>query len=202
MVKDDSLMVERASTIEESVRKLEAAEDRPLQAIARELVRALMDLHRDGLERVMEQARQAGPPGLALIDRLCDDEVVRHLLVLHDLHPQNLDQRVHEAVEKIRPGVTAKGGTIERVAVGDAGGVTVTLRVVDGGSGCGSPAATLDAVVREAIYEVAPDAVSVVVDVLEPSSAAFVPIASIRRRPTNESIGADVPVAEASATRS
>jgi Fe-S cluster biogenesis protein NfuA len=175
----------RARVIEELIRELESSADAGLRATARELVQALMDLHRAGLERALELVDQTGEPGRVLIDRLAEDEIVKHLLVLHGLHPLDLEARVHQAIEKARRSLQSHGGEVERVVVDETGGVHVTLRV-EGGSAhaCGSPAETLKAAVEDAIYENAPDAVGLVVDVetVIPPASAFVPMSSLRRR--------------------
>jgi hypothetical protein len=85
---------QRARRIEELVRTLESAGDAGLRATARELVQALMELHRAGLERALEMVAQMGDQGAALIDRLGEDDSVKHLLVLHGLHPLDCPARV------------------------------------------------------------------------------------------------------------
>jgi Fe-S cluster biogenesis protein NfuA len=182
----------RAGAIEELVRKLESAGDAGVRATARELVQALLDVHSAGLERVMELIDQAGEPGAALIARLAEDDIVKHLLVLHGLHPVDLEARVQQAVEAARPSLRSKGGHVERVVVDEAGTVAVTLRVEGGNHGCGSPSATLEAAVQDAIYTSAPDVASLIVEVAsaEPVVAAFVPIGSLRRRHPDGSIAA------------
>jgi Fe-S cluster biogenesis protein NfuA len=173
--------------IEELIRKLESSADAGLRATARELVQALMELHRAGLERALELVDQTGEPGRVLIDRLAEDEIVRHLLVLHGLHPLDLEARVHQAIENTRRMLRSHGGEIEGVVVDVSGGVHVTLRVEGGTQGCGSPAETLRTAVADAIYENAPDATNLAVDVRTeaPAVSAFVPISSLRRRPAD-----------------
>jgi Fe-S cluster biogenesis protein NfuA len=182
---------QRARAIEELVRTLESAGDAGLRATARELVQALMELHRAGLERALELVDQSGDQGAALIDRLGEDDIVKHLLVLHGLHPLDLQTRVHQAIENAQPSLQSHGGVVEHLAVGETGTVMVTLRV-EGGSthGCGSPVATIKTIVEEAIYETAPDVTSLVVDVKAESTAtaAFVPIGSLRRRNPDGSV--------------
>jgi Fe-S cluster biogenesis protein NfuA len=181
---------QRARAIEELVRKLESSADAGLRATARELVQALMDLHRAGLERALELVDQTGDPGRVVIDRLAEDDIVKHLLVLHGLHPLSLDARVHQAIENSRRSLQTQGAEVEHVVVDDAGRVHVTLRVGNGsGHGCGSPAETLRAAVEDAIYDSAPDAVGLAVDVKTevPAVSAFVSMSSLRRRRTDTS---------------
>jgi Fe-S cluster biogenesis protein NfuA len=175
---------QRAREIETLIGKLESA-DAGLRATARDLVQALMDMHRVGLERALELLDQAGAPGTALIDRLAEDAIVKHLLVLHGLHPLDLEARVGQAIEHAQPSLRSHGGELERVVVDESGGVHITLRVGNSsGHGCGSAEATLKAVVEDAIYEHAPDAVSVIVDIKAdvPALSAFVPMSSLRRK--------------------
>jgi Fe-S cluster biogenesis protein NfuA len=184
----------RARAIEDLVRKLESAGDAGLRATARELVQALMELHGAGLERVMELTDQAGEPGAALIERFARDDIIKHLLVLHGLHPLDLQSRVQQAIDDAGPSLRSQGGHIERVVVDETGTVTVTLRVEGSTHGCGSPSATLKTAVQDAIYGNAPDVSSLIVEMSpsepEPAAAAFVPIGSVRRRNPDGSIAA------------
>ncbi len=73
---------------------------------ARELVQLLMEVHRTGLERIMELVFQAGgesgTSGGAIIDRLGQDPIVRNLLLLYSLHPDDLETRVLRALDVAR----------------------------------------------------------------------------------------------------
>jgi hypothetical protein len=59
----------RLASVEDLVRKLEAAADPAIQAAARELVRAVMDLHGAGLERMLDLAHGMGEAGESLIQK-------------------------------------------------------------------------------------------------------------------------------------
>ena len=117
------------------VERVEAALDEvESDPAAIEAVQALMDLYGEGLRRMMAGARE-------------EDDLVSHLLVLHDLHPVPLDERVREAL----------GDRGELVAV-DGAVVRVRLK-----GGCGS------AGVEEAIRAAVPDVEAVLVaDAVEP----------------------------------
>ena len=74
---------------------------------ARELVQLLMEVHRTGLERIMELVSELGgepgsDPGAAIIDRLGQDPIVRNLLLLYSLHPDELETRVVRALDVAR----------------------------------------------------------------------------------------------------
>jgi Fe-S cluster biogenesis protein NfuA len=93
--------------IESLVNALEALPDTAARAAARELVRALLDLHAAGLERVLALA------GTDLISRLAEDERVGSLLLLHGLHPHSASDRVNRVLEQARPKLLAIGGDAE-----------------------------------------------------------------------------------------
>jgi hypothetical protein len=170
----------RAGVIEGLVRTLESAGDPSVRSTARQLVQALMDLHGAGLQRVMELTDRAGATGASLIERFADDPIVKHLLILHGLHPRTLESRVREAVETVGPSLQAKGAVVDRFDVDDDGGAAVWLRVEARTQGHASPPATFETIVSDAIYEAAPDATSLTVHVPEP--IAFVPIGNVLRR--------------------
>jgi Fe-S cluster biogenesis protein NfuA len=87
---------------------------------------------------------------------LTGDELLGHLLVLHDLHPEPVDRRVARAVDELRGPIAERGGSLELVDV-DAG--VVTLRLATGG--CASSGADVTDGVRESLLAIAPELVEV-----------------------------------------
>ncbi|MEU0791186.1 NifU family protein [Amycolatopsis sp. NPDC005961] len=106
---------------------------------AEELVRQLTDLYGDGLTRVVAALREHAPD---LLDAIAADDVVTDLLVLHDLHPLDVAERVRLALERV-------GG--DAGYLGLDGGVA---RVWLGGGCSGVPQAVVEAAVRDAAPEV------------------------------------------------
>jgi Fe-S cluster biogenesis protein NfuA len=170
---------QRARTMDELVRRLESEGDPGVRATARELVQALLEFHAAGLNRMMEIVDEAGVVGAAIINRLGEDEIVKPLLLLHTLHPLDLQTRVADALERTRPLLHAHGGEVECLGVDDSGIVTLRLDA----SGCGSANGTLEAAVTEARREAAPDITRLVVEhASEPAGAvAFVPVGELLR---------------------
>ena len=66
---------------------------------ARDLVQLLMEVHGAGLERIMEIVFESSALGTALIDRLGQDPIVRNLLLLYSLHPDDVETRVVKALD-------------------------------------------------------------------------------------------------------
>ena len=90
---------------------------------ARELVQLLMEVHRSGLERIMElvfeSGREPGAPGAAIIDRLGQDPIVRNLLLLYSLHPDDLETRVSRALDVVRARLRKFDGRVELISLQD-----------------------------------------------------------------------------------
>ncbi len=164
----------RMERLERLLQEVDGIEEAPVRAQVREVVQALLDLHATGLERMLDQIAGAGEAGLAQIDALARDVLVGSLLALHGLHPLALEDRVRQALEKVRPYLRSHGGNVELLAC-DAG--VVRLRMVGSCHGCPSSAMTLKLAIEEAIYEIAPDVAAIEVEgVVEP---ATVPISMI-----------------------
>jgi Fe-S cluster biogenesis protein NfuA len=146
------------------VQEIESIADPSVRASTKELVQLLMEFHGAGLDRALEITAKTGDPGLRLIDELGRDPLVSSLLVLYGLHPDDLEARVTRALEQIRPKVQRNGGEVELLGIDDG---IVRLRLGLTGHTCASTGATLQSTVEEAIYEAAPDVVSIVVEGLE-----------------------------------
>lgn len=140
--------------IEELVGKVETLADPNARATIRELVQSLIELHGSGIERMLEVIVDANDAGLPLIDELAGDDIVESLLLLHGLHPLDLETRVIQALEKVRPYLQSHGGNVELLAVDDG---VVRLRLEGSCHGCASSALTLKLAIEEAIYDAAPD---------------------------------------------
>jgi Fe-S cluster biogenesis protein NfuA len=110
-----------------------------------EVAGALLDLYGEGLRRIVARVGAS---------ELADDELVAHLLLLHDLHPVPVEDRVRGALDSVRPYLDTHGGDVELVGV-DAG--VVRLRLHGSCSGCPSSTMTLKLAIEEAIHAAAPD---------------------------------------------
>jgi Fe-S cluster biogenesis protein NfuA len=144
---------------------------------ARELVQLLMEVHGAGLERIMEIVFASGAAGEAIIDKLGRDPVVRNLLLLYSLHPDDLESRILQAMEKAGARLHKYGAEVELVSIRDG---SVELRVRTPSHGCGSTARNLQSLLEESIYEIAPDVSSLSISGLNDERASgFVPLESL-----------------------
>jgi Fe-S cluster biogenesis protein NfuA len=150
------------SHIEELINALNAAPDTTVSGKSRELARALLELHGAGLERVFELIHGSASCGQTLIDQLAQDELISNLLVLHGLHPLDLETRVRNALESVKPRLGLHGGSVELIGVTPEGGIK--LRLEGNCHGCPSSRVTLKSSIEEAIYAAAPDVTAMEVE--------------------------------------
>jgi Fe-S cluster biogenesis protein NfuA/nitrite reductase/ring-hydroxylating ferredoxin subunit len=135
---------------------------------AEELVQSLMRLYGAGLERILTVLDDAGPAAIPVFARLAEDELVASLLVLHDLHPLDLETRIARALDHVRPYLGSHGGGVELVSVVDG---MVRLRLEGSCDGCPSSAVTMKLAIERAIEEAAPEIAGIEVDGL-PAAAS------------------------------
>jgi Fe-S cluster biogenesis protein NfuA len=147
--------------VETLVRTIESAADPHLRASVNELMQTLMRLHGEGIERMLEIVFRAGDAGKAMIDDFTRDDVIANLLLLYDLHPLDLETRVSQALDQVRPFLHSHGGDVELLSVADG---AVRLRLQGSCHGCASSALTLKETIEEAIYNAAPDLASLEVE--------------------------------------
>lgn len=173
--KDFQMKIQRIGQL---VGDLENILDPEARASAKTLVQLVLDLHAAGFERVMEIVAKSGEAGLHAVDELGRDPLVSSLLVLYGLHPLDLESRVVQAVDKVRPHVRKGGGELDLIAI-ESGAVRLRLQV--SGHGCGSTAKTLKAIVEDALYEAAPDVNGLSIEGLEEQSGSsgFVPLGKL-----------------------
>ena len=70
---------------------------------AEELVRLLVGLYGDGLTHIVGALREEGEAGAETLDRLTGDPLVESLLLLHGLHPLDVDARIQRALDRVGP---------------------------------------------------------------------------------------------------
>jgi Fe-S cluster biogenesis protein NfuA len=145
----------RLQRLEALLQQVERWPDPAAQAHLREIVQAVLDLHRAGLERMLERL------DASVINACAGDEVVAGMLLLHGLHPLDLETRVRRALEEVRPALRGHGGDVELLEVRDG---VVRLRLEGNCHGCPSSSATMRQTVEEAIVGKAPDALAVEVE--------------------------------------
>jgi Fe-S cluster biogenesis protein NfuA len=173
---DDQEVEQRLARVDELLGQLEQIPG-ATAAMALETVQAVTEVYGAALSRVLDRA---SPAVLEAFDR---DELLRHLLVLHGLHPQPVEQRIEAALDRVRPYVHSHGGEV--TLVGIAGGVA-TVSMSGNCDGCASSAATLESAVSEAILAVAPELerVEALASTAPPHPAPVISVESLLRKPS------------------
>ena len=157
--------------VEALLGEIERVADPKLRTDTFELVQALMELHGAGLEQLMELVAQ-GPSGAELLEDFARNRMVASLLLLHGLHPLDLETRVRRALDQVQPYLQSHGGSVELLNASDG---TVTLRLAGSCRSCPSSTATLKQTIEQAIYDAAPD----VTEILSESMVESVPANSL-----------------------
>jgi hypothetical protein len=153
----DGDVAQRLGQLERLIGEVERLDDVEARGKMRAIVRALLELHGAGLARVLAIAGECGAPIARAIDDACvRDPLVSSLLLLHGLHPRDLESRVRAALAEL-------GGDVELIAVADDV-VRVQVR---------SPA--LRAAVEAALLAAAPDAAAIEIE----DGAALIPAARL-----------------------
>jgi Fe-S cluster biogenesis protein NfuA len=151
--------------LEELIGQLDAEPDATASRSARELISLVLNLHAIGLAK-LTAILSTSQGGEACIARLVEDDHVRAMLLLHGLHPDDLETRVRRAVERLRPHLGVHGIRVE--LLGTAKGI-VQLRLHQGNGGAvkASTLLTLPGEIEDAIVEAAPDVERIVIEGLD-----------------------------------
>jgi Fe-S cluster biogenesis protein NfuA/nitrite reductase/ring-hydroxylating ferredoxin subunit len=128
---------------------------------AEELVGLLVGLYGDGLTQIVTVLREQGEPGDAMLRQLAEDPLVESLLLLHDLHPLDVDARVQRALDRVRPYLGSHAGGVEYLGVADG---VARLRLEGSCHGCPSSTDTVRLAITGAVLEAAPEVSDVVVE--------------------------------------
>ena len=150
-------------------------------AVARELVHLLMEVHGSGLERLLEIIDEGGAAGEAIILKAGHDPIVRHLLLLYSLHPEDIETRIQSALDAAAPRLRKLN--CEAALLGICEG-TIQVRIGTVGHACGSTSKTVQSIVEECVYDFAPDLASL--EILGPEdapSSGFVSLESLINHP-------------------
>jgi len=157
---EDREPLEQVARVEALLEELEGLPDPVARANTTEVVRALLDLYGEGLERIVDVVAEHDSQG-TMAESLAGDALVSHLLLIHGLHPVPVEQRVHAALESVRPYLESHGGNVELLAVDER---VARLKLEGSCRGCPSSSMTLKLAIEKAIHEAAPEIEEVVAD--------------------------------------
>ncbi|MGK8491085.1 NifU family protein [Nocardia asiatica] len=140
---------------------------------AEQLVRELVELYGAGLARVV------GLLDAAAVERLARDDLVASLLLVHGLHPHDVDTRVRDALDTVRPYLGSHGGDVHLVDIVDG---VVRLELAGSCKSCPSSSVTLELAVEDAVRAAAPEIESIEVVAARTESAGVISADSLFSR--------------------
>ena len=143
--------------IDELSGRLEQLSDAEARETAQELLAATLELYGEGLERIF-QALDDAPE---IRDALVQDGVVASLLLIHDLYPVPVEERVQQALDSVRPYMESHGGNVEVLGIDDG---VLRLRLEGSCHGCRASSSTLELAIKRALDEAAPDLLGIEVE--------------------------------------
>ena len=163
----------------------------PEQLIARvqELTSAVVQMYGAGLERIVELA-DAGTR-----DEMSKDSLVAGLLMIHDLYPVPIEERVAQALDTVRPYMESHGGNVELLGIEDG---IAKLRLAGSCKSCRASSSTLELAVRQALEEAAPDLLGMDVEGVveeEEEEVTGVALPMINGAPAWHTLALDPPIA-------
>lgn len=155
--------------IQELVEKIGKLHDPAAQGMLQECLESVLSFYGHGLDRILELIDKAGPEGEKVRDTLIHDPGVRGLLLIHGLHPVPLEERLLEALAKVRPYMESHGGNVELLSLEND---YAKLRLQGHCKTCPSSSVTLELAVRAAIEEACPDLAGFEVEGMKNDEAA------------------------------
>ena len=147
--------------VEALIEELRSIADDATRERAEELVELLVDLYGAGLERIT-QILSEEEGGERLLLKLADDRFVASLLVLHSLHPVDVDVRIQQALEQVRPYLGSHAGGVEYLGIDEEG--IARLKLQGSCDGCPSSLSTVELAIERAIQEAAPEVAGIEVE--------------------------------------
>jgi len=180
--------------VEELLGALRSGGSGPAADAAEELVGLLVGLYGDGLARITRVLREEGEAGSAILARLADDPEIEGLLLLHDLHPLDVDARIQRALDRVRPYLGSHAGGVEYLGVTDG---VARLRLEGSCHGCPSSTVTVQLAITSAVEDAAPEVTEVKVEGM--TAAPGPALLQIGRRPAEGTAPDSAPLAESGA---
>src|SRR5437016_3524996 len=147
-----------------------------------EVVGLLVELYGAGLERILEVVNEDADTAGPLLKRFTDDKFIESLLVLHGIHPVDVDTRIEAALDQARPYLGSHAGGVEYLGVDDDG--VAHLKLEGSCHGCPSSTVTVKLTLEQAIAEAAPEVIRVQVEgVAEAPTGPSPALIQIQTRP-------------------
>ncbi len=147
---------------------------------ARAMLAAVLSLHKTGIARLLDCLRRRGGP--LAVEEAAADEAVAALMLLHDLHPVDVETRMREALATLEGELRRMNAAATFTGSKDGKlGVRVT--------GSGGAANRAVSVVKDALCAAVPDAVVHVEVAIDLGPDSFVPVGRLRAKARERATG-------------
>lgn len=161
-----SELLAHSRRLQQLVEQVDRLREPVARALLQECLQSLLTFYGQGLERILELAHDNSPLQQPVFERLVNDPLVRSLLLIHGLHPLDLEARLRRAIEKVRPYMESHGGNVELLSLEQD---RARLRLQGACRTCPSSAVTMELALRRAIEEFCPDLMGFEVEGVEPT---------------------------------
>ena len=149
--------------VEELTAQVEQLPDPVARRTAQDLVSAVIDMYGQGLERIVEVLDEDESAG-EIKQQIADDGIVASLMLIHDLYPVPVEDRVAEALDNVRPYMESHGGNVELVSLEEG---VARIRLEGSCDGCPASSSTLELAIKTALEETAPDLLGIELEGIE-----------------------------------
>lgn len=142
---------QRAAHIESLLQQINLFPDQEMRTTTEDLVRALLDLHGEGLARILTIVADKGE----VLEQLVNDGLVSSLLLLHGLHPVDPETRIRHALAELETSLRIAIGSITLMSIVD--GIAHVRLMGNNCHGCAASTETVRAAIEETVSQAAPE---------------------------------------------
>lgn len=162
---NDSDFQQRMGRVEELIERIDSQPDPSSRELARRLTQSLLELHEVGLRRMLELLpNEANEVPLVWQN----DPLISNLLILHRLHPLDIETRIEKAIADLQPLLLQHQVQLETVELTSE---HVRLQMSGGCGGCASSEVAIRRAIDAAICGSAPE-LEVIITSAESSAIA------------------------------
>ena len=145
---------QQARELQTLIDRAQQLPDPAARAVFEQCLQSVLAFYGEGLARLLEVVSQSGEAGNVLVQRFAEDPAIAGLLLIHGLHPVDLNTRLQQALDKVRPYLESHGGNVELLSLENG---VARLRLRGACKTCPSSSVTLELAVRRALEEACPD---------------------------------------------
>ena len=158
---------EQSQRMQKLVEQVDLLPDSPSKELIRECIAEILTFYGNGLERIMTVLiNESNVTATKILNNLLEDSFINGLLIIHDLHPFDLNTRLNLALEKVRPYIESHGGQLELLSLQNG---IAKIKLSGSCKSCASSSVTLELAIKESIEENCPDLLQLDVEGVSPS---------------------------------